>query len=69
VSDTGPGIAREEVPLLFDPYWSATRHAKKGTGLGLYIAKGIIEAHGGRIWVDSEPGRGSTFSFAIPLLT
>lgn len=66
VADTGPGIADSELPHLFEPYWSATRHAKQGTGLGLYIAKGIVEAHGGRIWAESVLGAGSTFHFTIP---
>jgi PAS domain S-box-containing protein len=64
VADTGPGIADEAVPHLFDPYWSAPEHARRGAGLGLYIARGIVEAHGGRIWV--ETGTGTTFSFTIP---
>jgi PAS domain S-box-containing protein len=67
IADTGPGIPREELPRLFDPYWSAARHVSKGTGLGLYISRGIIEAHGGTIAVASEPGAGSTFTFTLPL--
>ncbi len=67
VSDTGPGIASEQLGHIFDRYWSAKEHAKKGTGLGLFISKGIVEAHGGRIWVDSAPGRGATFYFTVPL--
>ena len=68
VADTGPGIASEELPNLFKPYWAAKRHnAKKGTGLGLFICKGIVEAHGGRIWVESKLGEGTTFSFTLPL--
>jgi PAS domain S-box-containing protein len=67
VSDTGPGIPDSELPHVFEPYWSADRHAKKGTGLGLYISKGIIEAHGGRFSVESKPGEGATFSFTLPL--
>src|SRR5690606_16752657 len=70
VTDTGIGIAREDVPKLFTRFkqldMSATR-AAGGTGLGLSIAKGLIEAHGGRIGVESEPGRGSTFWFTLPL--
>ena len=68
VADTGPGISETDLPHLFEPYWSAERHAKKGTGLGLYISKGIVEAHGGRLWVDSAPGRGATFYFSLPTL-
>jgi signal transduction histidine kinase len=68
VADTGPGIAASEMEHLFDPYWSAKRHSvKTGTGLGLYIAKGIIEAHGGSIWVRSKLGEGATFFFTLPL--
>jgi signal transduction histidine kinase len=67
IQDTGPGIAAEELPHVFDPYWSATRHRKRGTGLGLYICKAIVEAHGGRIWVESEVGKGATFRFTLPL--
>jgi PAS domain S-box-containing protein len=67
VSDTGPGIPEAELPHLFEPYWSAERHAKKGTGLGLYISKGIVEAHGGRLWVESTQGEGATFYFTLPV--
>jgi light-regulated signal transduction histidine kinase (bacteriophytochrome) len=65
IRDTGPGIAPEQLSHLFNRYWQA-RKAREGTGLGLYIAKGIIEAHGGRIWAESEQGRGSTFYFTLP---
>jgi signal transduction histidine kinase len=65
VRDSGPGLAAEARARLFEPYWRGTR-SYKGTGLGLAIARGIVEAHGGRIWADSEPGRGSTFSFTVP---
>jgi len=68
VADGGPGIADDELPHIFEPYWSAQRHAKKGIGLGLYICKAIIEAHNGTISVDSNLGRGTTFSIEIPLL-
>ena len=66
VSDTGPGIRAEEVSHIFDRFWQATRTASLGTGLGLPIARGIVEAHGGRIWVESEPGIGTTFYFTLP---
>jgi len=66
VSDSGPGIASGDLPKLFDAYWKGNRTSRKGTGLGLYIARGIVEAHGGRIWVESELGQGSTFSFILP---
>ncbi len=66
VSDTGPGIPPEHVPHVFDRYWQAKSTAKLGTGLGLSIAKGIVEAHSGRIWVESEPGKGASFNFTLP---
>lgn len=71
VSDHGPGIPPKELPDLFKRF-SRTRHAREhheGLGLGLYIAKGLVEVHGGRIWVESEVGRGSSFSFALPTLS
>jgi len=68
VTDTGAGIAPADQRHIFDWFWRASHErAERGTGLGLAIAKGIVEAHGGRITVDSEPGRGSRFSFTIPL--
>ncbi len=67
VGDTGPGIPPERIPFLFDAYWSGTEHVKRGSGLGLYIARGIVEGHGGRIWVESRPGAGATFSFTVPI--
>jgi signal transduction histidine kinase len=66
VLDTGPGIASENLPSVFDRFWRETR-AQKGTGLGLFIAKGIIDAHGGRIWVESDVGRGTRFFFTLPI--
>jgi signal transduction histidine kinase len=66
VRDTGPGIPPEHLPHVFDRYWQAKSTAKLGTGLGLSIAKGIVEAHGGRIWVESEPGQGAAFLFTLP---
>lgn len=66
VSDTGPGISAENLPRLFERFWKDETPGKKGTGLGLFIAKGIVEAHGGEIWVESEPGRGSRFHFTVP---
>jgi signal transduction histidine kinase len=68
ITDSGPGIAADDLPHIFDPYYSASRkHQKTGTGLGLYIAKGIVEAHGGQIQCSSEPGVGTTFSISLPL--
>jgi PAS domain S-box-containing protein len=68
VTDTGPGIPAESQRQVFDRYWHSSDGARRrGTGLGLSIAKGIVEAHGGRIWVESAPGRGSTFIFTLPV--
>jgi PAS domain S-box-containing protein len=67
VSDTGRGLASAEMEHVFDRFWQATgRPGRLGAGLGLPICKGIVEAHGGRIWVDSAPGRGTTVYFSIP---
>jgi PAS domain S-box-containing protein len=68
VHDTGKGIAAEHLPYIFDRYWQAKDTASRGTGLGLAIAKGIVLAHGGRIWAESTPGQGSTFCFSLPAL-
>jgi PAS domain S-box-containing protein len=68
VADTGPGIADDELPHIFEPYWSAKRHANRGTGLGLYICKAIVEAHGGEISVESKLGKGTTFSMRFPMV-
>jgi signal transduction histidine kinase len=65
VSDEGDGIAAEARSRIFTKFWRGGR-GRGGTGLGLYIAKGIIEAHGGRVWVDSRLGVGSTFRFTVP---
>ena len=65
VRDTGPGIATEHLPHLFDRFWQARKDGRRGAGLGLPIAKGIVEAHGGRIWVETTAGRGSEFCFTI----
>ncbi len=67
VADTGPGIPPEHLNHVFDRYWQAKSTAKLGTGLGLSIAKGIVEAHGGRIWVESPPNRGAQFNFTLPV--
>ncbi|MNL63144.1 Alkaline phosphatase synthesis sensor protein PhoR [compost metagenome] len=69
VRDNGVGIAPEEVPMLFERFSRlrrADRPEERGVGLGLFIAKAIVEAHGGTIDVTSEPGRGSTFWFTVP---
>ena len=67
VSDQGVGISPEDIPLLFTPYSRVYRKAGiRGTGLGLYITMGLVEAHGGRIWVESRVGKGTTFSVTLP---
>jgi PAS domain S-box-containing protein len=67
ISDTVPGIALDEINKVFDRFWHAERTSKiRSTGLGLAIARGIIEAHQGRIWVESKLGHGSTFFFTVP---
>ncbi len=68
VCDTGAGLAPEAAEHLFDRFWQAAQRAKRlGAGLGLPITKGIVEAHGGQIWLETELGRGSTFSFTVPV--
>lgn len=68
VADSGPGIPGDQLPHVFDRFWHALRDSSvRGTGLGLAIAKGIVEAHGGRIGVESEVGKGSTFWFTLPV--
>jgi signal transduction histidine kinase len=77
VADTGIGIAPENLPLMFEDYQQLSgqpqrlfrfgRRRHLGTGLGLSITKALVELHGGRIWVESELGRGTTFSFTLPL--
>jgi signal transduction histidine kinase len=66
VADTGRGISSEELPHVFGRFWQSKRTDRRGLGLGLAIAKAIVEAHGGRIWVESEVGKGSTFFFTLP---
>ena len=66
VSDTGQGIPPREMGKVFDLYWQAAATAHLGCGLGLATAKRIVEQHGGRIWVESDPGGGATFFFTIP---
>jgi PAS domain S-box-containing protein len=67
VIDRGKGIAAEHLPRVFDRYWQSSRTDRQGAGLGLAIAKGIVEAHGGRIWIESTPGEGTIASFSLPL--
>jgi signal transduction histidine kinase len=66
VADSGVGIEAGDLPHVFDRFWQATRGDRRGAGLGLPITKGIVEAHGGHVWVESTLGQGSTFFFSIP---
>jgi signal transduction histidine kinase len=66
VADSGPGIAPDDLDRLFEKFWQRRRNDKRGVGLGLAIARGIVEAHGGRIWAESNVGVGSTFYFTLP---
>jgi chemotaxis family two-component system sensor kinase Cph1 len=66
VRDQGPGIPAADLPHIFDRYWQAKKAASSGAGLGLYISLGIIQAHGGRMWVESVEGEGATFRFTLP---
>ena len=65
VKDTGSGISEEDMPHIWERYYKG-KHSETGTGLGLFICKFIIESHGGRIWAESEPGKGSSFIFTLP---
>ena len=67
VADNGPGIPLEQQQFMFRRFWQSRRADRRGIGLGLTIAKGIVSAHGGRIWLDSEPGKGTTFWFTLPV--
>jgi signal transduction histidine kinase len=72
VSDQGVGIPYEEQPRVFARFFRGVQERHQhtpGAGLGLYLAKAIVEAHGGRIWVESNPGKGAAFSFAVPRTT
>jgi signal transduction histidine kinase len=67
IADTGPGIPPEDLPRIFGKFWQSKRGDHRGVGLGLAIARGIVEAHGGSMAVRSEVGRGSVFSFSLPV--
>jgi PAS domain S-box-containing protein len=66
VSDTGPGLPQDQIDHVFDRYWQARQDDRRGTGLGLSIVRGIVEAHGGRIWAENARPHGATFSFTLP---
>jgi signal transduction histidine kinase len=66
VIDAGPGIPEDARRHIFEPYWRREHATYKGTGLGLAIVRGIVEGHGGRVWVESAPGHGTAFLFSIP---
>jgi signal transduction histidine kinase len=67
VSDTGPGMTAAQLASVFDRYWQAAPGSSSGVGLGLFIVKGIVEAHGGRVWAESPPGEGASFFFTLPI--
>jgi signal transduction histidine kinase len=67
VIDTGPGISPDQLPHVFGRFWQARTSDTRGIGLGLAIARGIVEAHQGRIWVESRLGEGSAFYFTVPV--
>ena len=66
VSDTGPGVPADMLESVFERFWQVGKDDRRGLGLGLYISKCIVEAHGGRIWAESEVGKGSRFYFTLP---
>jgi len=69
VRDEGPGVTPEALPKIFDRFWQPRKGGRVGVGLGLYIVKGIIESHGGRVGVDTQLGSGSTFYVTLPDLS
>jgi light-regulated signal transduction histidine kinase (bacteriophytochrome) len=67
ITDSGPGISSDQLPHLFDRYWQGRKKSREGSGLGLYIAHGIVRAHGGQIWVETADDGGATFALTLPL--
>jgi two-component system sensor histidine kinase BaeS len=68
VRDRGPGISERDLPRIFERFFRGKDAQKAdGLGLGLYIVQLLVEAHGGRVWVDSRPGEGATFTFSLPV--
>ena len=67
VSDTGVGVAAPMLEAIFERFWQVDQNDRRGQGLGLFISKSIVEAHGGRIWAESQPGKGSRFYFTLPV--
>jgi signal transduction histidine kinase len=66
VSDTGNGVPADQLTQIFERFFQTKRHDRRGLGLGLFIVKSIVQAHGGRVWAESTPGRGSRFIFTLP---
>ena len=66
VSDSGPGIPEEALSRIFEPFWQVEK-TRSGMGLGLFIAKTLVVSHGGRMWVQSTAGQGTTFYFTLPV--
>jgi signal transduction histidine kinase len=68
LSDSGPGIYPDQLPRVFERFWQVDSNTRRGLGLGLYICKQLVEAHGGHIWVESEVGKGATCRFTLPII-
>jgi signal transduction histidine kinase len=67
VADQGAGVAADDLPRIFQRYYRGQRHEGEGLGLGLFIVRKLVEAHGGRIWAENRPGEGATFTFTLPV--
>jgi len=68
VADTGPGIPAEALPHVFEWYWQASHERTAGAGIGLAVSRSIVEAHGGQIWAETEPGVGTTIRLTLPIV-